>query len=41
MLPTGFFQIVFVITIVNTHFTMIDFEDAINKTVQEMAVMAD
>jgi hypothetical protein len=41
MFPAGFLQIVFVITIVNPHLTMINFKDAIDETAQEVAVMAD
>ena len=41
MLPAGLLQIVFVITIVNTHLSMINFEDAVDETSQEVAVMAD
>ena len=41
MLPAGLLQVVFVITIVNPHLTMINFEDAIDETAQEVAVMAD
>jgi hypothetical protein len=41
MLPAGLLQIIFVITIVDTHLAMINFEDAIDETAQEVAVMAD
>ena len=41
MFPSGRLQIVFVIAIVNTHFTMINFKYAIDETAQEVAVMAD
>jgi hypothetical protein len=41
MLPSGLFQIVFVMTIVNTHLTVINFKDAVDETAQEVAVMAD
>ena len=41
MLPAGLFQVVFVIAIVNAHLTMINFEDAIDETTQEVAIMAD
>ena len=38
---SGFFQVVFVITVVNSHLTMINFEDAVDEAAQEVAVMAD
>jgi hypothetical protein len=41
MFPSGRLQIVFVIAIVNAHLTMIDFENAVDETAQEVAVMAD
>jgi hypothetical protein len=41
MLPAGLLQIVFVISIVDTHLTMINFKDAIDEAAQEVAVMAD
>ena len=41
MLPAGLLQIIFVITIVNMHLSMINFEYAIDETAQEVAVMAD
>jgi len=41
MLPAGLFQVVFVIAIVNKHPAMIDFEDAVDETAQEVTVMAD
>ena len=41
MFPAALLQIVFVIAIVNTHFTMINFKDTVDKAAQEVAVMAD
>jgi len=41
MLPAGLLQIVFIITIVNTHLAMINFENTVDETAQEVAVMAD
>ena len=41
MLPAGLFQVVFVMTVINTHLAMIDFEDAVDEAAQEVAVMAD
>ncbi|MDD5343375.1 MAG: hypothetical protein PHW12_03025 [Smithella sp.] len=41
MFPPGLLQIVFVIAVINTHLAMINFEDAVDETAQEVAVMAD
>ena len=41
MFPAGLLQIVFVIAVINTHLAMINFEDAVDETAQEVAVMAD
>jgi len=41
MFPAGLLQIVFIITIVNTHLAMINFKDAVDETTHEVAVMAD
>jgi hypothetical protein len=41
MLPAGLFQVVFIIPVVNQHPAVIDFEDAVDQTAQEVTVMAD
>ena len=37
MFPAGLLQIVFVIAVINTHLAMINFEDAVDETAQEVA----
>lgn len=41
MFTAGLFQIIVVLSIVDAHVAMIDFEDAVDQASQKMAVMTD